>query len=140
MSKSGLLRLARWWIGGLLISYVACFGILDLRMRTFPPMSRLGLICALVCSVGANVFFWASILASVARKRGWSARDCQMSAFLVLIPGMLLFLAGDRFMSTMNVLLQEVLWTGMLCTGFVYPNSASSGPFERETPITLFPK
>jgi hypothetical protein len=56
MSKSGLLRIVGW-IAGLLVSYIACFGILDLRMRTFPPMSRLGLICALVCSVGANVFF-----------------------------------------------------------------------------------
>jgi hypothetical protein len=139
MSKSGLLRIVGW-IAGLLVSYIACFGILDLRMRTFPPMSRLGLICALVCSVGANVFFWARILATVAKKRGWSARGCQMSALLVLIPGTILFLAGDRPMTTMNVLLQDALWTGLLCTRFVYPNFLSLGPFERDTPITMFPK
>lgn len=139
MSKTGLIRTSGW-IAGLLVSYGACFGILDLRMHNFPPMSRLGLICALVCSAGATVFFWARILASVAKKRGWSLKDCQNAGLLVIIPGTILFLAGDRFASTMNVLLQEALWTGMLCTKFVYPNFHSLGPFERETPITLFPK
>jgi hypothetical protein len=139
MSKSGLIRTSGW-IAGLLVSYGACFGILDLRLRTFPPMSRIGLLCALVCSVGANVFFSARILASVAKKRGWSVRECQLAGFLVLIPGMILFLAGDRFTSTMNVLLQDALWTGMLCTKLVHPNFLSLGPFERETPVTLFPK
>jgi hypothetical protein len=139
MSKSVLLRLAGW-TGGVLISYVACFGILALRLPSFPMPSRLGLLCALVCSVGVNVFFWARILASVAKKRGWSQRNCQSAGLLVIIPGTILFLAGGPVTGPINVLLQEALWTGMLCTRFVYPNSASSGPFERETPITLFPK
>jgi hypothetical protein len=139
MSKSGLMRIGGW-IAGLLVSYAACFGMLDLRIHNFPPLSRIGLLCALVCSVGANVFFWSRILAFVAKKRGWSARECQLAGFLVLIPGMILFLAGDRFSSTINVLLQEGLWTGMLCTKLVHPNFLSLGPFERETPVTLFPK
>jgi hypothetical protein len=138
MSKSGLLRLAGW-IGGLLVSYGASFGILALRLPSFPIPSRLGLLCALICSVGANVFFWARILALVAKKRNWCPRNCQLAGLLVIIPGTILFLAGD-VTGAMNVMLQEVLWTGMLCTRFVYPNSASSGPFERDTPITLFPK
>jgi hypothetical protein len=124
---------------GLLVSYGASFGILALRLPSFPIPSRLGLLCALICSVGANVFFWARILALVAKKRNWSPRNCQLAGLLVIIPGTILFLAGD-VTGAMNVMLQEVLWTGMLCTRFVYPNSASSGPFERDTPITLFPK
>jgi hypothetical protein len=138
MSKSGLLRLAGW-IGGLLVSYGASFGILALRLPSFPIPSRLGLLCALICSVGANIFFWARILATVAKRQGWSQRNCQAAGLLLIIPGTILFLAGD-VTGAMNVMLQEVLWTGMLCTRFVYPNSASSGPFERDTPITLFPK
>jgi hypothetical protein len=139
VSKSDLMRTGGW-VGGLLVSYTACFGLLALPMRTFPLISRLGLVCALVCCVGANVFFWARILASVAKKRGWSMRNCQMAGSLVIIPGMILFLAGGGVGSTLNVLIQEALWTGMLCTKFVYPNFASLGPFERETPITMFPK
>jgi hypothetical protein len=139
MSKSAIMRIGGW-IGGLLISYAACFGILGLRLPTFPLAIRIGLVCALICSVGSNVFFWARILASVAKKRGWSLRNCQMAGLLVIIPGTILFLAGGRFISTTNVLTQEALWTGILCTKFVYPNFASFGPFERETPITMFPK
>jgi hypothetical protein len=139
MSKSGLKRMGVW-VGGLLVSYVACFGILGLPLYTFGPTSRIGLVCALVCSVGANVFFWARILASVAKKRGWSLRNCQTAGLLVIIPGTILFLAGGRFISTANVLTQEALWTGLLCTKFVYPNFASFGPFERDTPVTMFPK
>ena len=139
MSKSGLIRTSGW-IAGLLVSYVATFGMLALPLHTFAPMSRVGLICALVCSVGANVFFWARILASVAKKRGWSQRNCQVATSLVIIPGAILFLAGGSFMSTVNLLIQEALWTGMLCSKFVYPNFLSLGPFERDTPVTIFPK
>src|ERR1700683_4813286 len=103
MSKSGLIRTSGW-IAGLLISYVACLGILALPKHNFSSMSRIGLICALVRSVGASVFFWARILASVAQKRGWSVRDCQLAGFLVIIPGTILFLAGGRFISTTYVL------------------------------------
>jgi hypothetical protein len=139
MSKSGLLRLAGW-IGGLLVSYGASFGILALRLPSFPIPSRLGLLCALICSVGANVFFWARILALVAKKRNWSPRNCQLAGLLVIIPGTILFLAGGRFTSTTNVLIQDALWTGLLCIRFVYPNFLSLGPYERDTPITMFPK
>lgn len=139
MSKSGLIRIGGW-IAGLLVSYVACFGILGMRMHTFSLMSRIGLICALVCSVGANVFFWSKILAFVAKKRGWSARDCQMAGFLVIVPGTILFLAGGPFMATVNIVMQESYWTGFLCAKLVHPNFITPGPFERETPITLFPK
>jgi hypothetical protein len=139
MSKSGMMRIGGW-VAGLLVSYGACFGMLDLRIHNFPPMRRIGLLCALVCSVGVNVFFWARIMASVAKKRGWSARGCQMAGLLVIIPGTILFLAGDRFTLAMNVLIQEPLWTGMLCAKLVHPNFLSLGPFERERPATLFPK
>jgi hypothetical protein len=139
MSKSGLMRLAGW-IGGVLVAYGACFGILGLRLPNFPMPSRLGLICALVCSVGANIFFWARILATVAKKRDWSPQNCRVASLLVILPGMILFLAGGPITGTINVLLQEALWTGFLCVRFVYPNSASSGPFEPDAPITLFLK
>jgi hypothetical protein len=139
MSKSELTRTVGW-IVGLLISYVGCFGILALPLHSFSPISRLGLICALICSVGAGVFFWAKILASVGKKRGWSLRNCQTAGLVVIIPGTVLYLAGRPFMSTTNVLLQQALWTGLLCTKFVYPNFASLGPFEREAPVTIFPK
>jgi hypothetical protein len=128
------------WIAGLLISYVACFGIFALRLPTFSVPSRLGLLCALVCSLGANVFFWAKILATAAKKRGWSPRNCQLAGLLVIIPGTILFLARGLNLEIMNVLIQEALWTGILCGKFVYPNSASSGPFEPDAPITLFLK
>jgi hypothetical protein len=133
------MRLAGW-IGGLLVSYGASFGILALRLPSFPMPSRLGLICALVCSVGANIFFWARIVATVAKKRGWSAQNCRVASLLVILPGMILFLAGGPITGTINVLLQEALWTGFLSVRFVYPNSASSGPFEPDAPITLFLK
>ena len=139
MSKSVLMRLAGW-IGGLLVSYVACFGILALHLPIFPLTSRLGLVCALVCSVGANIYFWARILAPVAKKRGWSLRDCQLAGLLVIVPGTILFLARGLDLGTINVLIQEALWTGMLCARFVYPNFLSLGPYERDTPITMFPK
>jgi hypothetical protein len=139
MSKSELLRTSGW-IGGLLVSYVACFGILALPLHPFPVASRLGLMCALVCSVGAGVYFWARILASVAKKRGWSPRDCQLAGLLVIIPGTILFLARGLDAGTMNVLLQEALWAGFLCAKFVYPKFLTLGPYERETPVTLLPK
>ena len=65
---------------------------------------------------------------------------CKEARLLVVIPGTILFLAGGPITGTMNVLLQDALWTGLLCTRFVYPNFSSFGPFERETPVTLFPK
>jgi hypothetical protein len=139
MSKSGLIKIGGW-IGGLLISYTACFGVLALPLHTFALVSRLGLLCALVCSVGANVYYWARILSTVAKNRGWSAYNCRTASLLVVIPGTILFLTGGRFMSITNVLIQDALWTGLLCTKFVYPNFASFGPFERDTPVTMFPK
>jgi len=139
MSKAGLLRIAGS-IVGLLVSYGASFGILALPFATFSLASRLGLLCALVCSLGANVFFWAKILATAAKKRGWSPRNCQLAGLLVIIPGTILFLARGLNLEIMNVLIQEALWTGILCGKFVYPNSASSGPFEPDAPITLFLK
>src|ERR1700693_2569794 len=129
------------WIGGLLVSYVGCFGILALPLPTLSPTSRIGLICALLCCVGVNVFFWARILASVAKKRGWSARNCQLAGLLVFIPGLLLFLlSGSSFLSTFKILIQEQFWIGQLCLKFVYPNFTPLGPFERNPPTTLFPK
>jgi len=139
MSKSGLLRQAGW-IGGLLVSYGACLGILAMGFPTFPIPSRLGLVCALVCSVGANIYFWARILAPVAKKRGWSPRNCQLAGLLVIIPGTILFLARGLDIGIINVLTQEAFWTGFLCARFVYPNFLSLGPYERDTPITIFPK
>jgi hypothetical protein len=139
MSKSGLMKIAGW-IAGLLISYGACFGILALFIPTFSLASRLGLICALICSVGANVFFWARILATVAKKRGWSPQNCRVASLLLILPGMILFLAGGPITGTVNVLLQEAVWTGFLCVRLIYPNFTSSGPFEPDAPITLFLK
>jgi hypothetical protein len=139
MSKAGLIRMGAW-IGGLLVSYGACFGILGLQLPIFPVASRIGLLCALLCSVGANVFFWATILAVVAKKRGWSPRNCRTASLLVMLPGTILFLAGGPVTGTINVLLQEAVWTGFLCIRFVYPNFSSSGPFDPDAPITLFLK
>ena len=139
ISKSKLIAVTGW-IGGLVVSYVACFGILALPLYTFSLPSRLGLVCALVCSVGANVFYCARILSSIAKQRGWTAQNCRMAGLLVIIPGTLLFLAGGRFASTCNVLLQEALWTGFLCAKFVYPNFATFGPYELNPPLTIFPK
>jgi hypothetical protein len=139
MSKSALIRTSGW-IAGVLVSYVGCFGILALPLHSFSLISRLGLVSALACSAGAGVFFWARILAAVARERGWSQRNCQFAGLLVIIPGTILFSAGGPLMSTVNVLTQQALWTGLLCTKIVYPNFATVGPFERDTPTTMFPK
>jgi hypothetical protein len=139
VSKLALMRIGGW-VGGLLVSYVACFGILALPLHTFPLIPRVGLVCALVCSVGANVYYWARVLSTAAKKRGWSLRNCNSSGLLVILPGAILFLAGGRFMTTTNVLIQDALWTGMLCTKFVYPDFLSFGPFERDTPVSIFPK
>jgi hypothetical protein len=139
MSNPGLIRTGGW-IAGILMSYLGCFGVFALPLYSFPLMSRIGLVCALVCSAAAGVFFWARILASVAKKRVWSRRNCQIAGLLVILPGAILFLSGGRFISIANVLTQQALWTGMLCTKLVYPNFASLGPFERETPMTIFSK
>jgi len=67
-------------------------------------------------------------------------RNCVSAGFLVMIPGTIWFLARGLNLGTMNVLIQEALWTGILCAKFVYPNYLSLGLYERDTPITMFPK
>lgn len=138
-SKPGLIRMSRG-IAGLIVSYMGCYGILALAHPGPSHMGRLGVVCALVCSVGAGVFFWARILASVAKERGWSPRNCQTAGLLVIFPGLILFLAGGRVSSTANILIQEALWTGMLCTKIAHPNFANVGPFDRDTAAALFPE
>lgn len=136
MSKSGLMRIGAW-VGGLLVSYVACFEILVLPLHTFSMASRLGLLCALVCSVGANVYYWAGILSTVAKKRGWSARGCQKAGLLVIIPGTILYLARGFDVGTTNVLIQDAIWTGFFCARLVYPNFLTMDSYERDAPVTL---
>ena len=139
MSKSALIKTIGW-IAAILFSYVACFGILALLPHQFSFVIRLGLASALACSAGVGVYSWARILATVARKREWSIRNCQMAGLLVIVPGAILLLAGCPLMSTANVLLQQALWTGLLCTKLVYPNFATLGPFERDEPTTIIQK
>ena len=139
MSKSALIN-TTGWIAAILFSYVACFGILALPLHNFSPLNRLALICALACSAGVGVYSWARILATVARKREWTVRNCQMAGLLVIVPGSVLFFAGASAMTTANVLTQQALWTGLFCVKLVYPKAASLGPFERDEPTTIIPK
>lgn len=59
---------------------------------------------------------------------------------LVIFPGTILFLAGGPVVGTINVLIQELFWTGFLCTRFTHPNLTFSAQFETDAPIMLFPK
>jgi|HubBroStandDraft_4_1064222.scaffolds.fasta_scaffold207684_2 hypothetical protein len=103
-------------------------------------LSRLGYVSAVYCALGVGVFFWANILAWAARKRQWSRRDCQYAPLLTIIPGCVLFLAGGFTLSVINLLLYQSLFTRLRLTKLTYPNAHNDSPFEKDNPVTLFPK
>lgn len=130
-------------IAAILVSYGAMFWLLTIRARGHLDLGdRLGWVCAIYCATGAGVFFWARILASVAKKRLWSCRNCRLMPLWTMIPGSVLFFAGGLHWNAnaVNLVLYEAIFTGLLLVKLVYPNADTLGPFEREVPPTLFPK
>jgi hypothetical protein len=127
-------------IAAVLVSYAAAFWLLTLSRQGFNTLGRIGWLSAVYCAMGVGVFFWAKILAPVAKKRFWSQRGCQYAALMVMIPGCILFVARPSILHTGNLLILQSLFTGLLLTKFVYPNFYKSGPFDREPAITPFPK
>jgi hypothetical protein len=127
-------------IAALVVSYAAAFWLLTLTPHDLSPLNRLGWMAALLCAMGVGVLFWAKILALAARKRNWTVRDCRYIPLLTIIPGCILFLASGVSWNTINPILYQAGFTGVLLRKFVFPNADAMGPFEREVPPTLFPK
>ena len=127
-------------IAALIASYAAAFWLITLPHNELNLLRRIGYVSALYCVIGVGVFFWAKILASAAKKRQWSRRDCQYAPLLTIIPGCVLFLAGGFTHGVINVLIYEAFFTQWRLSKLAYPNANDNSPFERDNPVTLFPR
>jgi hypothetical protein len=135
-------------VAAVLASYAAAFWLITLPHHdlNFPMLwraqffSRIGYVSAVYCAIGVGVFFWAQILALAAKKRQWSRRDCQYAPLLTIIPGCVLFLAGGFTLGVLNLLICEAFFTRLRLSKLSYPNANDDSPFERDNPVTLFPR
>jgi len=127
-------------IAAVVVSYAAMLWLLTLRARGLDLAGRIGWACAAVCAMGAGAFFWAKILALVAKKRDWSRRDCRLMPFWTFIPGSVLFFAVGLHWFAVYFVIYEEMFISALLTKWMFPDADTLGPFEREVPPTLFPK
>ena len=127
-------------IAGVLASYAAAFWLIASPHHHLSILDRLGYLSAIYCVLGVGVFFWAKILAVVAKVRLWSRRDCQYAPILTIIPGCVLFLAGGDALSVLNFLLFEAMFIRFRLSKLAFPNASDDSPFERENPATMFPQ
>jgi len=128
------------FIAALAVSYAAAFWLFTLPVHSFSMLARMGWMSALYCAMGVGVYFWAAILAPVAKNRMWSARNCQMASLIAIIPGAIFLLVNHPSPYFVNTLLYQYMFTGFLLTKLVHPDFYKRGPFERNPPTTLFPK
>jgi hypothetical protein len=128
-------------IAALVVSYAAAFWLLTLPHHGLAVPARIGYVSSVFSVLGVGVYFWATILAPVARKRQWSPRECQLIPLVTMAPALVfLFLFADGSMQTGNLLFYQPMLTGFLLVKFVHPDFYKSGPFERNPQNTLFPK
>jgi hypothetical protein len=127
-------------IAAIVASYAAAFWLIALPHHDLNFVGRIGYISALYCVIGVGVFSWANILALAAKKRHWSQRDCQFAPLLTIVPGCVLFLAGGFTFAVANLVTYEALFTRLRLSKLAFPNAANDSPFDRDAPVTLFPK
>jgi hypothetical protein len=68
---------------------------------------RMGMISSAMCALGVSVYFWAVILAPLAKNRYWSAKQCQLMSLLTLIPGAIFLVFTSSFLRGVDRL---VMW------------------------------
>jgi hypothetical protein len=127
-------------IAAVIASYAAAFWLITLPHHNLNFLSRIGYVSAVYCAIGVGAYFWAQILAFAVKKRQWSWRDCQYAPLLTIVPGCVLFLADGFTLGVINILIYEALFTRLLLSKFAYPNANDDSPFERDNPVTLFPR
>jgi hypothetical protein len=127
-------------IAAVIASYAAAFWLITLSHHNLNFLSRIGYVSAVYCALGVGVFFWSRILVFSAKKRQWSRRDCQYAPLLTIIPGCVLFLAGGFTLGVINLLINEAFFTQWRLSKLAYPNADNDSPFERDNPVTLFPR
>src|ERR1700679_131200 len=119
-------------VAALVVSYCAAFWLFSLPVHNFSVLSRLGFISAVICVLGVGVFFWATILAPIAKKLQWSDRKCQLFSLITMIPAIIFLLLNHSAFWFGSLLLYQSMFTGFLLTKFL--GFFEKGPFERNPP------
>ncbi|MFZ0521141.1 MAG: hypothetical protein WAL95_08970 [Candidatus Acidiferrales bacterium] len=127
-------------IAAIVASYAAAFWLIALPHHDLSFVGRIGYVSAVCCVIGVGAFSWANILALAAKRRHWSRRDCQFIPLLTIIPGCVLFLAGGPTFGVANLILYEELFVSFRLAKLAFPNANNDSPFDRDAPVTLFPK
>jgi hypothetical protein len=127
-------------IAALTVSYAAAFWLMASQQRDMSVVTRIGWISSVLCALGVGVYFWATILAPVARSRQWSPRECQFACLLTMIPGVIFLFTSHSVLRSGNLLFYQALFAGFLLVKFVHPTFYKNGPFANKSGNTLFPK
>lgn len=125
---------------GFCVSFGATFWLLSINSQILSTANRIGLISALVCTLGATLFFWAVGFAYVVHELNWSHIACRYTGLAFLIPGSLLILSNPRPMSVTGLLLGQGVLASYLARRIAFPELSDEEAAAPEPRPTMFPK
>jgi hypothetical protein len=125
---------------GVVVSLGSLLWLLSFQAHSGQILARLGLLSAMVCSVGMLVLCWGASVALLARWRKWSPRTCYLagSLSLLLLPAaFLMLLDGSRFSA---LLIVPSSLAGYVCRKLAHPELTEEQATALEPPLSLFPR
>jgi len=129
-------------LAGLVVSNCGLFWIMTLPYKLTTIFSRIGMFSALICVMGAVVFFWAAIFAYAVRKWSWLPRSCELAGLILWIPAFYFcFLSntpGSWSIGAMLVAQSPI--TGYVCRRIAFPQLTNEQVSATQPPPSLFPK
>jgi hypothetical protein len=128
-------------VGGLIFSVVGLCWLLLPANKPYGFLPRIGLMSAVLSTLGGFIFCWATAFAYYARKFGWSPRTCNLAGLVFLIPAAFFCISDlPDFLPICAMLLGPSSITGYACRHLAYPKLTDEEFAALQPPPTLFPK
>jgi hypothetical protein len=125
---------------GFLMACGALYWLLTTHHRYPEFLPRVGYVSAVFCALLVLSFCWATVVADLALKKGWSPRTCIKAG----VPLGLLVLVWAAFDSRFWLLAPLVglinSFAGFFARRFAYPDLTDEQAAAPEPPLTLFQK
>src|SRR4029077_3157509 len=126
---------------GLIVSFSGEFWFFSQRYEPHAFLPTIGFLSAVLCAMGALIYFWAAIFAYLVRKWDWSPRSCGLAGLVFVIPTFYFFFFATAGLKSIGWLLfLQANLSMYLCRRIAFPQLTDEQFSAPQPPPSLFPK
>src|SRR5271156_666294 len=125
---------------GFCVSFGATFWLLSIHSEMHGTANRLGSVGALLCTLGALLWFWVLGFVYVIHNRNWSHRAWRYAGIAFVVPASMLFFSQVRPSAIINLLLCLATIAPYLTRKVAFPEMSDEEAAAGETTPPMFPK